>query len=75
MERGRRMIGVLEIALAIWFVLAVIICIVFSYCIGNRTSAHVMTMYDLIALYILIYIKYFIILGAVLGVWYLFLII
>lgn len=69
------MIGVLEIALAIWFVLAVIICIVFSYYISNRTSAHVMTMYDLIALYILIYIKYFIILGAVLGVWYLFLII
>lgn len=69
------MIGVLEIVLAIWFVLAVIICIVFSYCISNRTSARVMTMYDLIALYILIYIKYFIILGAVLGVWYLFLII
>ena len=69
------MIGVLEIALAVWFVLAVIICIVFSYCISNRTSAHVMTVYDLIALYILIYIKYFIILGAVLGVWYLFLII
>lgn len=69
------MIGVLEIALVVWFVLAVIICIVFSYCISNRTSARVMTMYDLIALYILIYIKYFIILGAVLGVWYLFLII
>lgn len=69
------MIGVLEIALAIWFVIAVIVCIVFSYCISNRTSAHIITMYDLIALYILIYIKYFIILGAVLGVWYLFLII
>ena len=69
------MIGVLEIVLVVWFVLAVIICIAFSYCISNRTSTHVMTMYDLIALYILIYIKYFIILGAVLGVWYLFLII
>lgn len=75
MEGGGRMIGVLEIALAVWFVIAVIVCIVFSYCISNRTSAHIMTMYDLIALYILTYIKYFIILGAVLGVWYIFLII
>lgn len=69
------MIVVLEIALATWFVIAVIVCIVFSYCISNRTSAHIITMYDLIALYILTYIKYFIALGAVLGVWYIFLII
>lgn len=69
------MIGILEIVLAVWFILAVIVCIVFSYCISNRTSAHVITMYDLIALYILTYIKYFIALGAVLGAWYIFLII
>lgn len=59
---------IINICLITWFILLILAGIVFLVCYKYKTSAHVVSILDMIAILLLICIKPYMLLGLILGI-------
>lgn len=59
---------IVNVLLITWFVLLILAGIVFLVCSKYKTSAHVISIFDMIALFLLICMKPYMLLGLILSI-------
>ena len=59
---------IVDVLLITWFVLLILAGIVFLVCNKDKTSAHVISIFDMIAIFLLICMKPYMLLGLILSI-------